>query len=926
MPRLPKPGSDDGTWGAVLNEFLSVAHATDGSLLPGSVGPNQLADKSITAPNFLTTADPAANQLLAYDGSSLTWVSRTAAGDPTLGGDLTGTASNAQLSDSVVDTNQLVDGSVTDDKVSVSAAIAQSKVANLVNDLAGKANVSALNAKVDSSRQVNTAGSLTGGGTLTGDITLGLVNDQSNPGVSKYYGTNSGGTKGYYDLPSGGGAVNITDLSDVSITALQQGQVLKYDGINWVNDTDATGGGGANTFDKFTDGTNVASADSSTDTFKFRSSDNSISTVVTNDDLTHGDNVNLTIATNGVSNAQLAKAAGATLKGNAGASLGNVSDISITTVAGMLPAFTTSSKGAVPVSPGGTTSYLRADGTWSVPSGTVTTGANAGATGVSVFKTNSGSTIQLKSISAGSSAVSITDDTANSAVKVDVTPANFSANSVPQAAVNGLSATLSNKQALNADLTAIAALTPANDDLIQRKAGAWVNRTPAQLKTDLALSKADIGLANVDNTSDANKPVSNAVQNALDGKVDKTSIGAANGVASLDASGKVPAGQLPSYVDQVQEFASVGAFPATGTASVIYVDTSTSKTYRWSGSQYVQINSSPGTTDEISEGATNKYFTDVRAKDAVGAGIGSTNTVNLAYNPTTKTLSANAKTQFSITSDTNGLKLLNETATPGASKYYGTDASGTRGFFTLATSSGETNTASNLGAGIGLYKTKNIADLQFKSLNAGTATNGITSIQLTDNTAANTVDLEVKPNTTKQKIEIASNGTVVGTRKQINFKNGTNTTVTVQDNGTLDGVDVTIAGAPNADATNAGVIKLAGDLTGSSSYATPTLGANVVGNTKLAQMPATTIKGNSTGATANATDLTPATVTTMLPQFGASGASHAKGLVPDPGATAGTTKYLREDGSWAAPVQGTISWGTSVPTGGSDGDLYFQLA
>jgi hypothetical protein len=72
-------------------------------------------------------------------------------------------------------------------------------------------------------------------------------------------------------------------------------------------------------------------------------------------------------------------------------------------------------------------------------------------------------------------------------------------------------------QPIDSDLTAIAALAPANDDVIQRKAGAWTNRTPAQLKTDLALTKTDVGLANVDNTSDANKPVSTATQTALNG-------------------------------------------------------------------------------------------------------------------------------------------------------------------------------------------------------------------------------------------------------------------------------------------------------------------------------------------------------------------------------------------------------------------------
>ncbi len=73
------------------------------------------------------------------------------------------------------------------------------------------------------------------------------------------------------------------------------------------------------------------------------------------------------------------------------------------------------------------------------------------------------------------------------------------------------------KQAADADLTAIAALTPANDDIIQRKTGAWTNRTVAQYKTDLALN-------NVDNTSDTNKPVSTAQAAADALKQDKDAV------------------------------------------------------------------------------------------------------------------------------------------------------------------------------------------------------------------------------------------------------------------------------------------------------------------------------------------------------------------------------------------------------------------
>ena len=65
-------------------------------------------------------------------------------------------------------------------------------------------------------------------------------------------------------------------------------------------------------------------------------------------------------------------------------------------------------------------------------------------------------------------------------------------------------------QAHDADLDAVAGLSPSNDDVLQRKSGTWVNRTPAQLKTDLALAKADVGLGSVDNTADSAKAVASA--------------------------------------------------------------------------------------------------------------------------------------------------------------------------------------------------------------------------------------------------------------------------------------------------------------------------------------------------------------------------------------------------------------------------------
>jgi hypothetical protein len=68
--------------------------------------------------------------------------------------------------------------------------------------------------------------------------------------------------------------------------------------------------------------------------------------------------------------------------------------------------------------------------------------------------------------------------------------------------------------------------------------------------------------------------------------------GQPGGVAELDDTGHVPVSQLPSYVDDVQEYPSRSGFPATGEAGKIYVATDTNLTYRWTGSGYVEISPS----------------------------------------------------------------------------------------------------------------------------------------------------------------------------------------------------------------------------------------------------------------------------------------------------------------------------------------------
>jgi hypothetical protein len=165
----------------------------------------------------------------------------------------------------------------------------------------------------------------------------------------------------------------------------------------------------------------------------------------------------------------------------------------------------------------------------------------------------------------------------------------------------------------------------------------------------VTLTKEDVGLGNVDNTSDANKPVSTATQSALDAKanashthddryyteseVDTFLAGKqASGSYATLTDGKIPSSQLPSYVDDVLEYANLASFPVTGETGKIYITLDSNKVYRWSGSTYVEISASPGSTDSVPEGSINKYYTDARASAAapVQSVAGKTGTVTLA--------------------------------------------------------------------------------------------------------------------------------------------------------------------------------------------------------------------------------------------------------------------------------------------------------
>jgi hypothetical protein len=111
----------------------------------------------------------------------------------------------------------------------------------------------------------------------------------------------------------------------------------------------------------------------------------------------------------------------------------------------------------------------------------------------------------------------------------------------------------------NADVAALA--------LKADKASPTFTGTVTLPATTNGLTKSNVGLANVDNTADSAKPVSGPQQTALNAKLDASARGAANGVASLDASGKLPVTQLAEAKGEANVVISANVL---GTAAVNY--------------------------------------------------------------------------------------------------------------------------------------------------------------------------------------------------------------------------------------------------------------------------------------------------------------------------------------------------------------------
>ncbi len=146
---------------------------------------------------------------------------------------------------------------------------------------------------------------------------------------------------------------------------------------------------------------------------------------------------------------------------------------------------------------------------------------------------------------------------------------------------------------------------------------------------DIILDKGDVGLENVNNTSDVNKPVSAATQTALDLKEDKTNKNVAGGYVGLEADGKINQNYLPAGVNLGTVY-TVGSELAmdvlVASSGDVAIRTDESKSYVYDGSNWIElqnptdavtsVNGQTGvvslTTAEVSSSSDKNYVTDAQ--------------------------------------------------------------------------------------------------------------------------------------------------------------------------------------------------------------------------------------------------------------------------------------------------------------------------
>ena len=425
------------------------------------------------------------------------------------------------------------------------------------------------------------------------------------------------------------------------------------------------------------------------------------------------------------------------------------------------------------------------------------------------------------------------------------------------------------------------------------------------------------GKAASSHTHDDRYYTESEIDTKLNSKLNTSLKGSANGLAELDANGKVPSSQLPSYVDDVIEgYLSGGKFykesahttEIIGETGKIYIDLITNKTYRWSGSTFVVVSE----TLALGETSSTAYRGD-RGK--------------IAYEHSQSTHARTDATKVEKSS-TNGNIKINGTETtvythPSGTNPHGTTKSdvglGNVGNFkavsTVAnqglTDTEKSNARANIGAGTSSFS-GSYNDLTNKptipSVGNGTITikqNGTTKGTFTTNQSGNTT-IELTDDNTTYSSKTATNGgtdvSLVTTGEKYIWNSKTSNT------GTITGINMN-----GSSKGTSGVVDLGTVLTGGSQTTTSSAdgGSNVY---TFSDGSTITVKNGSKGSKgdtgANGTNGTSVTVssTSVTYQAGSSGTSAPTGTWSTSVPSVSNGQYL-----WSKTVV-TYSDGKSTTT------------